>query len=134
MEKLRKVSFEDTDKDLDIEIYGETFKLNENKLININVDEVRENENELETLLEDILGKGSIEKLNNIRKENGYEKMEASQELAVLEAVLRVYVDSILKPIEGMTNSYNRVQNAGNRYDRRNNQYNRNNYNKYRRY
>ena len=62
MEKLRKVSFEDTDKDLDIEIYGETFKLNENKLININVDEVRENENELETLLEDILGKGSIEK------------------------------------------------------------------------
>lgn len=133
--KINKISFEDTDKDLDIEIYGEKFKLNENKLINVNTDEIKEDEDQLERLLEDILGEGSIEKLNKIRKENGYEKMEASQELAVLEAVIRVYTDAILKPIDSMANTYDRVQNAGNRYNRRNNQF-RNGYNnnKYRRY
>lgn len=133
MEQIRKVSFEDTDKNLDIEIFGEKFTLNEEELNKINTDEIKEDEDQLETIIENVLGKGSIEKLNKIRKDNGYDKMQASQELAVLNAIIRVYTDAMLKPINDITNTYNRVQNAGNRYNRRNNHYNRN-YNKYRRY
>lgn len=137
MEKVKSIRFEDTDKKIKVDIYGEEFEINENKFLEIKTDELgnEDNAEELFKLLEQVLGEGSIDKLNKIRKENGYGELEFSHVLAIFMHIIEYYTNTAMEPMNKMQNAYDNVYNNLNRYERRNNNnnYRRNNY-KYRRY
>lgn len=124
--KRARIGFEDTDKKLEIEIYGEKFEISEEKIGELKTDSIAEEKDidVMEKMMDDILGAGAVEKLNKIRKDNGYEKMSISNELAIFMKLIEIYAERVLEPITEMERTYSNVYNAMNRYERRN--YNRN--------
>lgn len=134
----KKFSFgyEDTDKKIEIELYGLVFEIkniNEEELENLD----RDNYNSVEKQLEKILGNGSIEKINKKRKEDGYQELNTNIELSILGCIMEVYAKSVtnntlgrvLNSIDDINKDVDdRVNNSFNRQNRRN--YSRN-YNKY---
>lgn len=132
-----KIDFEDTDKKIKIEIYGKDFEINENVLSELKTDDLADEQDidVMDKMLDDILGAGSVETLNNIRKENGYEKMGVTHELAIFMRLIEVYTESVLTPINEAEKTYNNIYNKMNRYERRNYNkgYRNNRYDRYRR-
>lgn len=124
--KRARIGFEDTDKKLEIEIYGEKFEISEEKIGELKTDSIAEEKDidVMEKMMDDILGAGAVEKLNKIRKDNGYEKMSISNELAIFMKLIEIYAERVLEPIAEMERTYSNVYNTMNRYERRN--YNRN--------
>lgn len=132
--KRLSFGYEDTDKKLEIELYGIIFEIN-------NLDDVKElenidrnNVNVIEAQLERILGRGAIEKINRKRNQDGYKKMDINIELNVLGCIFDVYAKSMLNGFtDKISNTINEVENNvnnftnkfGNREQRRN--YSRNN-------
>ena len=138
-QKRLSVGYEDTDKSIEIELYGLDFEIN--NLDNIEELESldRNNENIIEAQLENILGAGSIEKINRKRVSDGYKKLDLNIELNILGCIFETYaksmsdsvlgrvtktVDNINKDINGNMNreqrrNYNRNQFRGNRNRRR---------------
>ena len=69
-----RIGYENTDKKIEIEIYGLKFEIK-------NVEKIKDYENiedddlnGLEKVIETLLGEGAINKLNEQRKKDGYEK------------------------------------------------------------
>lgn len=136
MDNRMKFGYQDTDKKLEIELYGLVFEIKNlsNKKIekfrNINSDL-----SELERQIEDILGNGSVEKINNKRIADGYDKMNLEVEVNILGCIFEAYakamtnntIDRVSKSINDINSKVEGLNN--NRYQRRNNKYNR-----YRRY
>ena len=136
MNNRMKFGYEDTDKKIEIELYGLVFEIknlsNEKieKFRNINSDL-----SELERQIEDILGNGSVEKINNKRIADGYDKMNLEVEVNILGCIFEAYakamtnntIDRVSKSINDINSKVEGLNN--NRYQRRNNKYNR-----YRRY
>ena len=136
MDNRMKFGYQDTDKKLEIELYGLVFEIknlsNEKieKFRNINSDL-----SELERQIEDILGNGSVEKINNKRIADGYDKMNLEVEVNILGCIFEAYakamtnntIDRVSKSINDINSKVEGLNN--NRYQRRNNKYNR-----YRRY
>lgn len=136
MDNRMKFGYQDTDKKLEIELYGLVFEIknlsNEKieKFRNVNSDL-----SELERQIEDILGNGSIEKINNKRIADGYDKMNLEVEVNILGCIFEAYakamtnntIDRVSKSINDINSKVEGLNN--NRYQRRNNKYNR-----YRRY
>ena len=134
--RIMKFGYQDTDKKLEIELYGLVFEIKNlsNKKIekfrNINSDL-----SELERQIEDILGNGSVEKINNKRIADGYDKMNLEVEVNILGCIFEAYakamtnntIDRVSKSINDINSKVEGLNN--NRYQRRNNKYNR-----YRRY
>jgi len=114
----------------------------------INIDDINPNgeidyendEEAIEKEIEDIIGSGSVEKINNKRLSDGYNKMTLDVEIAVLTCIYKTYITAtsgtmVDEIIETNRNMENRVKDLGNvnRVERRN--YNRNQYRRnYRRY
>lgn len=137
----KKISFgyEDTDKKIEINLYGLDFEINNLD----NIEELkkldRNNENAIEAQLEKILGAGSIEKINRKRINDGRKELDLNIELNILGCIFETYaksmsdsvlgrvtktVDNINKDINGNMNreqrrNYNRNQYRGNRNRRR---------------
>lgn len=143
MENRRlKFGYEDTDKKLEIELYGLIFEIrNLNSIEKLeNLD--RNNFDSIEIELEKILGKGSIEKINNKRRSDGYQDLDINIELNILGCIMETYAKSmtnntlgrVLNSVNDMNKDIdNVVNNSFNRSQRRN--YNRNRGNRnYRRY
>ena len=140
--KVLSFGYEDTDKKLEIELYGLVFEIrNLNSIEELeNLD--KNNYNSIEEQLEKILGKGSIEKINNKRRKDGYKDLDISIELNILGCIMEVYAKSmtnntlgrVLSSIDDMNKDIdNVINNNFNRNQRRN--YNRNRGNRnYRRY
>ena len=70
-----RIGYENTDKKIEIEIYGLKFEIK-------NVEKIKDYENiedddlnGLEKVIETLLGENSINKLNEQRKKDGYEKI-----------------------------------------------------------
>lgn len=129
--KNKKISFgyEDTDKSIEINLYGLDFEIN--NLDNLeeleNLD--RNNENVIEAKLEKILGAGSIEKINRKRINDGHKKLDLNIELNILGCIFETYAksmsDSVLGRVTKTVNNINKDINGNmNREQRRN--YNRN--------
>jgi hypothetical protein len=135
--KINKISFEDTDKKLEIDIYGKVFEINVNKLDEIKTEELENEEdiNAMDKMLDSVLGDGAVEEINKIRKDAGYDKMAISHELAIFMKMIELYANSVMAPIDNLENTYNNMYNKMNRFERRNyNKGYRNNYNnRYRR-
>jgi len=128
-----KIGYESTDKKLEIDIYGLVFEIK-------NVDKIEEYENVkdddlngLEKMIESLLGEGSIKKINEKRKEDGYKEMDSTIALNLLVGICKVYMDTytnnIMQPLEDNMNRINNYNRESRRY---NNKYrNRGRYGKY---
>ena len=129
----RKFSFgyEDTDKSIEIDLYGLEFEIK-------NLDSVdklekldKEDKNVIEAQLEEILGKGAIEKINRKRKSDGYKELDLNIELNILGCIFETYAKAttgnIVNRVRNTVNDINRdIEEVTNREQRRN--YNRNQY------
>ena len=127
--KKARISFEDTDKSLKIDIYGKEFEIDESRLSELKTNEIAD-EKDIDVMyktLDEILGDGTAETLNNIRKENGYEEMKVNHVLPILLKLLEIYAKHVFEPLEEVENRYNDVYRKINRYERRNNRSYRNN-------
>lgn len=122
-----KLGYETTDKKIEIDIYGLVFEIN-------NIDKLEELEDteddDLEGLkksIEQVLGEGSVKKINEQRAKDGYEEMDNSVALKILigigQAYANEYVNSIMQPLE---KSVDRINN----YNRETRRYNKNNRNR----
>lgn len=131
--KVLSFGYEDTDKKLEIELYGLVFEIrNLNSIEELeNLD--RNNYNSIEEQLEKILGKGSIEKINNKRRKDGYQDLDINIELNILGCIMETYAKSmtnntlgrVLDSVNDMNKDIdNVINNNFNRNQRRN--YNRN--------
>ena len=139
--KIMSIGYEDTDKKLEIEIYGLKFEINKEKISkNKKIDEINGNEKDLENQIEELLGANAVEKINRKRVSDGYSEMTIDVQVQVLKFIYITYIKSITT---GMTNDLtnvieiekNKVINMQNRQEKRN--YNRNrryNNRNYRRY
>ena len=134
--RIMKFGYEDTDKKIEIDLYGLVFEIK--NLSNDKIEEFRNfdgNLSEVEKQIEEILGNGTIEKINNKRIADGYDKMGLEVELNILGCIFEAYakamtnntIDRVSKSINDINSKVEGLNN--NRYQRRNNKYNR-----YRRY
>ena len=141
--KIMKFGYEDTDKKIGIDLYGLVFEINKERILNKDINSVNSNDEEkIKDEIEDILGKGTIEKINNKRINDGYNEMTLDVEVAVLTCIYKTYIEFTTgQMIDGINNSNNKMlseaQNMSN-YNREERRYNRNNYRRnngrYRRY
>lgn len=120
-----RLGYEETDKKIEIEIYGLKFEIK-------NVEKIKEFENVedddlsgLEKMIESLLGEGTIDKLNEQRKKDGYEKIDSSVALNILVGITQTYTteyaNNIMQPLEKSVNRIERLNN----YNRENKRYNR---------
>ena len=142
--KVLSFGYEDTDKKLEIELYGLVFEIRNLNSIEELVNLDKNNYNSIEEQLEKILGKGSIEKINNKRRKDGYQDLDINIELNILGCIMETYAKSmtnntlgrVLDSVNDMNKDIdNVINNNFNRNQRRN--YNRNQYRgnrNYRRY
>lgn len=139
--KMMKFGYEDTDKKIEIEIYGLVFEIK--NLDKRNVEELRNIDKSLDSVekeIENILGKGSVRELNKKRNKDGYDNMSLDVELAILGCIFETYanatannmINKVTNTVKNLNDRMNNL-NKGNREQRRyNNRYN--NRNRYRRY
>lgn len=125
---MKTLSYKDTDKDIEIEIYDLKFKIG-NKIENLDIDEInkkaKENENIVKELINDILGVGSVDKINAKRKEDGYDVMSLQIQLGILTFLMQTYIEAVMKPVNKVNDTFNRINHRNNysRNYRRNNRY-----------
>jgi hypothetical protein len=136
---IMSIGYEQTDEKVEIDIYGIRFEIDKEKILEKDVNKVSNNP---EQELEEILGAGAVEKINNKRIADGYKKMTIDVAVKVLSFVYAKYIESATNPLIDNINDVvekqkSRAENmyGENREIRRN--YNKNNYRrnrKHRRY
>lgn len=129
--KKFRFGYEDTDKSIEIELYGLEFEIknldNVNKLEKLD----KEDKNVIEAQLEEILGKGAIEKINRKRINDGYKELDLNIELNILGCIFETYAKAttgnVVNRVRNTVNDINKdIEEVTNREQRRN--YNRNQY------
>ena len=119
-----KIGYENTDRKIEIEIYGINFEIK-------NVDKIKEFENiedddlnGLEKMIESLLGEGSIDKINEQRKKDGYDKIDSAVALNLLigisQTYMNEYTNNIMQQIEKNINRINNFNRETRRYNNRN--------------
>ena len=119
-----KIGYENTDKKIEILIYGLKFEIK-------NVDKMKEFENVedddlngLEKIIENLLGEGSIDKLNEQRQKDGYKKIDSTVALNLLVGISQTYMNeytnNIMQPLEKNVNRINNYNRKTRRYNNRN--------------
>lgn len=123
--KVMKFGYEDTDKKIEVELYGLVFEINKEAIVNKDIKTLEENdETKIENEIEDVLGKGTIEKINNKRMSDGYGKMTLDVEVAVLTCIYKAYITATTgNMIDEINNTSremeNRAKGMNNREQRR---------------
>ena len=118
-----RIGYENTDKKIEIEIYGLNFEIR-------NVDKIREFENVedddlngLEKMIESLLGEDSISKLNEQRKKDGYDEIDSAVALNLLVGISQVYMNeytnNIMQPLEKSVERIDNFNNKAKRYNTR---------------
>lgn len=91
--KVMKFGYEDTDQKIEVEIYGLIFEINKKNIVNKDIDNInKENEDYVEKEIRDVIGENSIEKINDKRLSDGYDKMTLDVEIAVLTCIYKAYI------------------------------------------
>ena len=127
-----KIGYENTDKKIEIEIYGLKFEIK-------NVEKLEEykeiDDNDLESLkeiLNILLGDDAVEKINKKRKEDGYEEINNQVALNIFMGIFKAYTSEYMNDI---VESYDKVERKLEGYNRRTRRnYNRSNRKYYDRY
>lgn len=118
-----RIGYENTDKKLEIEIYGLKFEIkNVNKIKEY--ENVEDNDlNGLEKMIESLIGEGSINKLNEQREKDGREKIDSTVALNILLCISQQYIseytDNIMQPFEKSINRINNFNRETRRYSNR---------------
>lgn len=113
---MYKIGYEETDKKEIVNIYGLEFELKkiDEKLLEefkaIKSDEM-ENFEELYKFVDLFLGEGASEKINEKRKQDGYDKMTYANILAIIELVFKVREDEVKKYSDKYHNYNKRINN-----------------------
>ena len=118
-----RIGYENTDKKIEIEIYGLKFEIK-------NVDKIKEYENiedddlnGLEKMIENLIGEGSINKINEKREKDGYGKIDSTIALNILVGISQQYIaeytDNIMQPFEKSMNRINNFNRETRRYNNR---------------
>lgn len=147
--KIYNIGYEQTDKELAVNIYGLEFKIrNMSVELKSELEELIKDENEdfelLYKIIDKMLETGASEKINDKRIKDGYGKMSVQNVIAIVNLITKLQAQEIVKEqVQGTEDTkeifrgYNNQNNQnGNRdyrrYDNRNNNnrgYNNNNYN-----
>lgn len=135
MEEIRKFDYEQSDKKIKVEIYGLEFEINNLDKEKIeDFKNIDENTDVIEQEIENILGKGSVQKINEKRVKDGYKEMDLQIELGLLGFVFEIYADTLAektfgkieKTMDRFEQRINKYQNRSHRrYNNRNNRYRR---------
>ncbi len=136
--KVMKFGYEDTDKKIEVELYGLVFEINKEAIINKDIKELDGNDEiKIENEIEDVLGKGTIEKINNKRMSDGYGKMTLDVEVAVLTCIYKAYITATTgNMIDEINNTSKEMENRAKDMNNRGQRRSRKGYrgNRYRRY
>lgn len=126
-----KFGYEDTDKKIEIELYGIIFeiRLNSKKIEELTRIKDEISLEEMEKYLDEILGENSVNKINEKRKQDGYKEIDENIALQIFMCIFQAYSDSYIGNITNyvdnsnkkLENGYNRLNRNVNRYKRRNN-------------
>lgn len=132
---IMKFGYEDTDKKIEVELYGLVFEINKEKIVEKDVKKIEENDEILiKNEIEDVIGEGAIEKINNKRKLDGYKEMTLDVEIAVLTCIYKAYINATAGGMmDGIQEQQNEIINRNN-YNYRPNRQRRRKNNRYRRY
>lgn len=114
------IDYKDTEKKLEVKIFDLPFEINKKELENIDTKQITGNDN-LEEIIDKVIGQGAVDKINKKRKQDGYDVMDTQVELTILTFITETYVDSSIRPINRVVDKYNNY----NRKFRRNNRYRR---------
>lgn len=91
--KRLSFGYEDTDKKIEVDLYGLIFEINKEKIVDKDISKINEgNEDSIEREIKDVIGEDSIEKINKKRIEDGHEKMTLDVEIAVLTCIYKAYL------------------------------------------
>jgi len=128
--KRLSFGYEDTDKSIEIDLYGLVFKIenldNLEELENLDIKDC----NVIESQLEKILGDGAIEKINSKRVSDGYKKLDLNIELNILGCIFETYAKSmtgnVLGRVQNTVNDINKNMESANNFKRGNLEYRRN--------
>lgn len=125
---MRELTYKDTENSVEIIIFGLKFKINNSEIEKLNADEiekkVNENDKVLEEIIDKILGEGSVSKINEKRKDDGFDEMDVKIEMQVFSFIMEIYAEEILKPVNKTVNKFRGYKNNVNKFK---------NYNRYRR-
>lgn len=129
MNSRLKLDYKDTDKKIEIDIYGLMFEIKKG-IEEIDTEELKNKKNiDIEEIIDEILGSGSTEKINKKRKEDGYEEMDSQVALTIIGTAVNAYVNASINPVNNVINNYNekvsRINTFENRRQRRNYRYRR---------
>lgn len=134
--KSKRISFgyEDTDQKIEVELFGLVFEINKKNIIDKDLNDINEEEDSIEKEIREVIGQDSIEKINDKRLKDGYEKMTLDVEMAVLTCIYKAYItatsgnmiDEIINKNKELEDRARNLDNKTNREQRRN--YNRNQY------
>ena len=129
-----KIGYENTDKKIEIEIYGLKFEINNVENIK-DFENIEDNDlNGLEKMIESLLGTGSIEKINNQREKDGYNKIDSKVALNILIGISQTYMTEYTNDImKKKKKSIDRIERVNN-YNRENRRYNNKGRRRYGRY
>lgn len=124
MDNRYKFDYENSDKKIEVEIFGLKFELKD--LSREDIEEIKtskEDINKIDKMLEKLLGEGAIKQIDEKREKDGYDKMNLKIKSGVLAFAFQLYCEELLSSVEGM---YNRIGNAQERF----NNFNRKRYNR----
>ena len=125
--KVMKFGYEDTDKKIEVELYGLVFEINKKKILDKNTDILNsKDEDVVRNEIKEIIGEDSIEKINNKRKADGYDEMTIDVEIAVLTCLYKAYMETSANTlIDGINESANKYTNNEGNYNDYKKPYNR---------
>lgn len=125
--KVMKFGYEDTDKKIEVDIYGLIFEINKEEISKIDLTSFDQNdEKAIEKLINMIIGNDAVDKINEKRKQDGYSEMTIDVEVAVVSCLYTAYINAATNPIEDVASDLNNTYKQYNNYNRRN--YRKNNY------
>ena len=125
-----KLNYEDTDRKIELEIYGLIFEVKK-EIEDIDAKELKEqNKINISEIIDKVFGNGATDKINKKRIQDGYEVMDTQVALTIISYAVNAYVNASVSPINEVINNYNYKVNKMNRFRSQNQ---RRNY-RYRRY
>ncbi len=92
--KRLSFGYEDIYKKIEVEIFGLIFEINKEKIEDKDIKIINENDEDIvKREIEDLIGLGAIEKINNKAISDGYSKMTLAEEVKVLTFLYITYMN-----------------------------------------
>lgn len=121
-----RIGYETTDREVLVDIYGLEFKVNKNvEDYDVNTIMKGKSEEQLDVIIDDLLGNGALSKINEKRVHDGYKEADLEVKITIIAGVVQFYIKELTKPFEKISKTYREATRRIN---------NGKNYKRYRRY